>query len=276
MIRFLCANADVAEVIEPQSIRYAMLRISKNLYQKYMATEQDRVEEAYHAALTAHNGGRLQTSDVMLSDRFEKERRQDKVTELIVDQLDALILRRMAGYRNLYSLGFEGIEEVDLAVLAHYPELRRLSVDAGGFSPKVELIKVINTDFLQKCPQLESVTFFKTDFADVDALRGLKSLFSLYLNGCRLESVDFLADLPALIDLHLHNCTVKDVSALYRHPSLRILGVDQAFMDVFGEDVRANATHLRIKIAARRLAATTKATKRILSANDENHSMRRK
>ena len=277
MVRFLCANADIAEVIEPQRVRNAMLKISENLYKKYMATEQDRVEKAYQEALVSRHGGALRTSDVKLRERFKKERRQDKIGKLIVDRMSDAIRLDIKSYCNLYELCFEDIEDVDLSVLEYYPNLRRLRVEHGFSFSKEKPVHVFNTDSLQKCSHLEIVTFSKTDFSDVNALRGLKELRSLYLtNGCNFETLDFIADLPALIDLHLQGSSVEDISALEHHKELFILGADQNFMERFGKKIEEIAPHLRIKISARRKSPSTPRPQGPSTTNDVNHSIKRR
>ena len=277
IISFLCANADIAEVIEPQRVRNAMLKISENLYKKYMATEQDRVEKAYQEALVNRHGGVLRTSDKSLRERFEREGKQDKIRELTVDQMDDAILRDMKSYCNLYELCFEDIENVDLSVLEFYPNLRRLRVEPGFSFSKEKSVHVCNTESLQKCSHLEIVTFSKTDFSDVNALRDLKELRSLYLtNGCNFETLDFIAALPALSDLHLQGSSVEDISALEHHKELFILGADQNFMERFGKKIEEIAPHLRIKISARRKSPSAPRPQGPSTANDVNHSIKRR
>ena len=142
---------------------------------------------------------------------------------------------------------------IDLSMVKAYPLVRRLMIEQRLRNSPVLKVKCLKS--LQHCKRLNQITFFNVEFLDEISFSGFEKLRLLSLRHCKVQNLDFVKDIPTLMRLEVSGDFVEDISGIYGHKKLRVLTVDNAFMNKFDiETLRKKNPLLRIEVHARCLS----------------------
>ena len=131
--------------------------------------------------------------------------------------------------------------------------MRKLMIEQRRRNSPV--LKVKGLESLQHCKLLNQITFFNVEFLDEISFVGFEKLRLLSLRHCKVQNLDFVKDIPTLMRLEVSGDFVDDISGIYGHKKLRVLTVDNAFMNKFDiETLRKKNPLLRIEVHARFLS----------------------
>ena len=263
--RFVVQNADVAEIIEPHSIRARILKFGRKMHVRYLSSEEDIAQANYETAISENwqyglSDWLLDASDKAVREKIVKHGTADKVWGINVDCFDEETLKEISEYSNLQIFKIEKTsreqilpETIDLAMVKAYPLVRRLMIEQRRRNTPV--LKVKGLKSLQHCKRLNQITFFNVEFLDEICFSGFEKLRLLSLRHCKVQNLDFVKDIPTLMRLEVSGDFVEDISGIYGHKKLRVLTVDNAFMNKFDiEILRKKNPLLRIEVHARCLS----------------------
>ena len=263
--RFVVQNADVAEIIEPHSIRARILKFGRKMHVRYLSSEEDIVQANYETAISENwqyglSDWLLDASDKAVREKIVKHGTADKVWGINVDCFDEETLKEISEYSNLQIFKIEKItreqtlpETIDLSMAKAYPMMRKLMIEQRRRNSPV--LKVKGLESLQHCKLLNQITFFNVEFLDEISFVGFEKLRLLSLRHCKVQNLDFVKDIPTLMRLEVSGDFVDDISGIYGHKKLRVLTVDNAFMNKFDiETLRKKNPLLRIEVHARFLS----------------------
>ena len=263
--RFVVQNADVAEIIEPHSIRARILKFGRKMHVRYLSSEEDIAQANYETAISENwqyglSDWLLDASDKAVREKIVKHGTADKVWGINVDCFDEETLKEISEYSNLQIFKIEKItreqtlpETIDLSMAKAYPMMRKLMIEQRRRNSPV--LKVKGLESLQHCKLLNQITFFNVEFLDEISFVGFEKLRLLSLRHCKVQNLDFVKDIPTLMRLEVSGDFVDDISGIYGHKKLRVLTVDNAFMNKFDiETLRKKNPLLRIEVHARFLS----------------------
>ncbi len=252
--RFMVQNADVAEIMEPHSIRARILKFGRNMHIRYLSSEEDWALANYESAIS--DKWQMQRSEWMLeaSDRavrslIEKYGTSDKVWGINVDAYDEKTISEIKEYSNLQILKFEGKmpETIDLSLTEAFTELYRVVLEQR--SRKEATVRVKNLFSLNRCKKITQLHFFNVEFSEEIDLSGMEKLRLLNLRHCRIKDLEFVKKIPTLMRLEVSGKFVDDISGIYGHRGLRVLTVDDEFIHKFDIDtLRKENPRLRIEV----------------------------
>ena len=263
--RFVVQNADVAEIIEPHSIRARILKFGRKMHVRYLSSEEDIAQANYETAISENwqyglSDWLLDASDKAVREKIVKHGTADKVWGINVDCFDEETLKEISEYSNLQIFKIEKItreqtlpETIDLSMAKAYPIMRKLMIEQRRRNSPV--LKVKGLESLQHCKLLNQITFFNVEFLEEISFVGFEKLRLLSLRHCKVQNLDFVKDIPTLMRLEVSGDFVDDISGIYGHKKLRVLTVDNAFMNKFDiETLRKKNPLLRIEVHARFLS----------------------
>ena len=263
--RFVVQNADVAEIIEPHSIRARILKFGRKMHVRYLSSEEDIAQANYETAISENwqyglSDWLLDASDKAVREKIVKHGTADKVWGINVDCFDEETLKEISEYSNLQIFKIEKItreqtlpETIDLSMAKAYPMMRKLMIEQRRRNSPV--LKVKGLGSLQHCKLLNQITFFNVEFLDEISFVGFEKLRLLSLRHCKVQNLDFVKDIPTLMRLEVSGDFVDDISGIYGHKKLRVLTVDNTFMNKFDiETLRKKNPLLRIEVHARFLS----------------------
>lgn len=255
--RFVVQNADVAEIIEPHSVRARILKFGTEMHTRYLSKQEDIDQFNYERAISdgfGQSNWLPDASNKALREKIVKNKSADKVWGINVDSFDEETVNDISEYSNLRILKVAQSsrknplsEVIDLSLVTPYPLLQKLIVEQRYRSSAT--VKIKNLKALQNCKLLNQITFFNVEFLDEIAFRGFEKLRLLSLRQCRLPNLDFVKEIPTLMRLEVSGDLVDDITGLYGHKKLRVLTVDNAFMKKFDIDaLRKKNPMLRIEV----------------------------
>ncbi len=253
--RFMVLNADVAEIMEPHSVRARILKFGRRMHTRYLSTKEDFAQANYESAIGSNRHLHRSEDDVICAGDedvrrlIERNGTAHKIWGISVDRIDDTIRQQIMEYSNLKELSFIRQESADLSVLEAFPQLDTLRVrqDLTKLPPS----KVTGLHALHSCPKLWHVEFFNTDLTDGAVFAGMRSLKLLELRHCKLRNLDFLRDIPSLMRMEISGEGLEDIAGLYEHENLRVLITDAAFVKKFDIDyLRSMKPKLRIIVRA--------------------------
>ena len=260
--RFVVQNADVAEIIEPHSIRARILKFGRKMHVRYLSSEEDIAQANYETAISENwqyglSDWLLDASDKAVREKIVKHGTADKVWGINVDCFDEETLKEISEYSNLQIFKIEKTtreqilpEMIDLSMVKAYPLVRRLMIEQRLRNSPVLKVKCLKS--LQHCKRLNQITFFNVEFLDEISFSGFEKLRLLSLRHCKVQNLDFVKDIPTLMRLEVSGDFVDDISGIYGHKKLRVLTVDNAFMNKFDIDtLRKKNPLLRIEVHGR-------------------------
>lgn len=263
--RFVVQNADVAEIIEPHSIRARILKFGRKMHVRYLSSEEDIAQANYETAISENwqyglSDWLLDASDKAVREKIVKHGTADKVWGINVDCFDEETLKEISEYSNLQIFKIEKItreqtlpETIDLSMAKAYPMMRKLMIEQRRRNSPV--LKVKGLKSLQHCKRLNQITFFNVEFLDEISFAGFEKLRLLSLRHCKVPNLDFVKEIPTLMRLEVSGDLVDDISGIYGHKKLRVLTVDNVFIDKFDIDtLRKKNPLLRIEVHGRSLS----------------------
>ena len=257
--RFIVQNADVAEIIEPHSIRARILKFGRKMHVRYLSSQEDFAQANYESAISENwqhglSDWLLDASDKAVRKRIVKYGTAQKVWGINIDNFDQESLREISEYSNVRIMKIEQAsrdqslpEVIDLSLVKSYPLMHRMMIEQRYRNAPA--IKIKNLDSLQQCRLLSQITFFNVEFLEDVAFRGFEKLRLLSLRQCKLTNLDFVKEIPTLMRLEVSGDLVDDITGLYGHKKLRVLTVDNAFIKKFDiETLRKKNPLLRIEV----------------------------
>lgn len=258
--RFMVQNADVAEILEPHSIRARILKFGRKMHIRYLSSREDMAHANYESAVSEkwilnHSDWILDASDRDVRNLIEENNTATKVWGINVDSYDAQTFAEISEYSNLQILNFDDAnmpEEIDLAILESFPELHRMVLEQR--SRKKPPVRVKNLRAIKHCKKINQLLFFNVEFVEDIDLSGFEKLRLLNLRQCKLKNLDFLRSMNELMRLEISGACVEDISGLIGHKRLRVLTVDNEFVRRFNvEALKQSNPKLRIEIHAQQL-----------------------
>lgn len=260
--RFVVQNADVAEIIEPHSIRARILKFGRKMHVRYLSSEEDIAQANYETAISENwqyglSDWLLDASDKAVREKIMKHGATDKVWGINVDCFDEETLKEISEYSNLQIFKIERTtreqtlpETIDLSMVKAYPMMRKLMIEQRLRNSPI--LKVKGLEALQHCKLLNQIAFFNVEFLDEISFAGFEKLRLLSLRHCKVPNLDFVKEIPMLMRLEVSGDLVDDISGIYGHKKLRVLTVDNAFMNKFDIDtLRKKNPLLRIEVHGR-------------------------
>ena len=194
----------------------------------------------------------LEASDRAVRSRIEKNGTADKVWGIIVDAYDNETIDEVKEYSNLHILEFGGIfpDNLDLSLAVNFPELQRIIIEQRN--RKAPPVKIKNLATLNQCKKINQIHFFNVEINEEIDFSGMEKLSSLNLRHCKVQNLDFVKNLPRLIKLEISGNFVNDISGVYGHKRLRVITVDNEFVQKFDiETLRKKNPRLRIEVHSR-------------------------
>jgi predicted DNA-binding transcriptional regulator YafY len=258
--KFMVQNADVAEIMEPHSIRARILEFGRQMHVRYLSSKEDWARANYESAINgslclSHSACKLNASDRDVRNLIVKNNTADKVWGINVDAYDAKTFTEISEYSNLQILEFD-IEnmpdEIDLSIVKYFPGLHRMTIEQR--SRKKPPVKIRNLEAIKNCKKINQLQFFNVEFIDDVDFSGFEKLRLLNLRHCKLKNLDFLRSMNELMRLEISGACVDDISGLIGHKRLRVLTIDTEFVEKFDIDALKKANpKLRVEIHSRQL-----------------------
>lgn len=254
--RFMVQNADVAEIIEPHSIRERIMKFGRQMHRRYLSSEEDFAHANYESAISdswqmRRDSWILEASDRMVRALIERHGTADKIWGICVDSYDEKTMNEIKEYSNLRILEFGGKipETLDFSWIQEFSELQRIVLEQRD--RREPTICVQNLSALNRCKKITQLHFFNVKFTEDIDLSGLDKLRLLNLRHCQVPNLDFLKNMPKLMRLEVSGDSVGDISGIYGYKHLRVLTVDHAFIRKFDiESLKAMNPQLRVEVRA--------------------------
>lgn len=242
VFRWALQNADVSEIVSPQSVRGRLADISRQMRRRYLSTEMDWTEALYNDIQSRPQLLRgLRTSDSLVRKKLLKENTGDKVKTIYIDTFDESILKEMAHYPNVKKLEINCGEVRDLSFVKHFPHLKVLHIYcAEGISDLSPLLQ---------CPELTHITLIHVPFADGSVFGELPNLTYLTLHHTKLTNIRFMEKAKKLLLFDCHDSCVTDYSPLYKTKNLLKLSLDCTALETLDVDRLQNeSSNLMVQI----------------------------
>ena len=173
-----------------------------------------------------------QTEDLERAVDSEQGNRKKEVWETIPSREELYALETLSIY---------GVEQINsLEDLTKMPHLKRISINGEisyvnfdlkkGMVPELEAlwirsVQLDNLDFLERFPQLKSLTVCYCGLEDISGIRYQKELTEVNFSNNVIQNIWPLRNCKNLEGISLHDNQVKDISVLASLPELKIIDI---------------------------------------------------
>ena len=259
--RFMVQNADVAEIMEPHSIRARILDFGKKMHIRYLSRREDKAVADYESSISENwhynrSEWLLDASDRDVRKLIVENATADRVWGINVDTYDDGTFAEISEYSNLRILKFDFRnmpEEIDLSIIEAFPELHRMVLEQRYAKNGPVLVR--NFKAIKNCKKINQLLFFNAEFTEEIDLSGFEKLQLLNLRQCKLKNFDFIKSISELRRLEISGACVDDISGILGHKGLRVLTIDNEFVEKFDIDaLKKTNPRLRIEIRSREIA----------------------